>query len=226
MKINPALSKCRLTDPQRRAERDVYQALEASEVPGRALYEAKVTKKAAQVDFLVWAENIATFAVQLKGGTYVLDKGELSLVTHHGRELQDGLLGDVWDSAMAIPKFLKPLLHRGTYVVPVLALPDMEQDEAIRDMAARRSVETLFGMSDWVEHLLDLADGHPIRYRPTRQTINEEVEQVMPELASMPAPTAGSTPPQVIIHRVDQLHIHVGPEGVETLGLPDLTADG
>ena len=45
----------------------------------------------------------------------------------------------------------------------------------------------------------------------------------MPELD--PAPTV-PTPPQLVIQHVDQLHIHVGPEGVETLGIPDLTADG
>ena len=221
MKINPKMSEGRLTDPMRRAEREVYQALEASELPGRALYEVKVNKKAAQVDFLVWAEGIALFATQLKGGIYVLDQGELSLVTHRGREIQPGLLAEVWDSAMAIPRFLKPILHRGTYVVPVLALADMEENEAIRDMASRRSVEVLFGMADWGNRLVELADGHPIRYRPTEASIEEEIMAIMPELA--PTATA-QTSPQVVIQNVEQLHIHVGPEGIETLGLPDPTA--
>ena len=219
MKINPKFPPARMDLSMRRAEWDVYQAIEASEVPGRALYEVKVTKKSDQVDFLVWAEGITLFAVQLKGGTYVLDKGELALVTHHGRELQDGLLGDMWDCCLAIPRFLKPILHRGTYVVPVLALADMEENEAIRDMAERRSIDILFGMDDWVDRLVALADGHPIRHRPTRQTINEEVEAIMPELAEAPIQAS----PQLVIQNVETLHIHVGPEAVETLGIPDLT---
>ena len=44
----------------------------------------------------------------------------------------------------------------------------------------------------------------------------------MPELA--PAPTPPS--PQVVIQNVENLHLHVRPEGIETLGLPDLTAEG
>jgi hypothetical protein len=109
------------------------------------------------------------------------------------------------------------------YIIPVAGFPDMERDEAIRDMAARRQVEVLFGKEDWVGRLVDLASRHPIRYRPTEETIEQEVMTIMPELA--PAPTV-PTSPQVVIHRVDQLHIHVGPEGVETLGIPDLTAEG
>ena len=223
MKINPAFPPSRLTEPTRRAERDIYTALEASPIPGRTLYEVKVDKNSRQVDLVVWVEGSAVFVVQIKGGIYVLDRGELWLVTHHGRELKEGLLADIWDDTMTIQKFLKRSLHRGTYLVPVMALPNMEEDEAIRDMAARRSVQILFGMADWVKRLIELAEGpKPIKYPPTRASIEAEVMTIMPELA--PAPTPRS--PQVVIHRVDQLHIHVGPEGVETLGLPSLTAEG
>ena len=225
MRVNPIFPPTRLTEPtRRRAERDIYQALEASDVPGRALYEVKVDKDSRQVDLVVWIEGIAVFVVQIKGGIYVLDRGELWLVTHRGRELQEGLLADIWDDTMVIQKFLKRSLHRGTYLVPVMALPDMAEDEAIRDMAARRSVQTLFGMADWVERLIELAEGpKPIKYPPTAASIEAEVMAIMPELA--PAPNSSPTSPQVVIQNVEQLHIHVGPEGVETLGLPDLTAD-
>ena len=43
MKINPTFPPSRLQDPMRRAERDIYQAIAASPIPGRALYEVKVT---------------------------------------------------------------------------------------------------------------------------------------------------------------------------------------
>ena len=68
MQINPKFPPSRLTEPTRRAERDIYQAVEASPIPGRALYEVKVTRHAAQVDILLWAEAVAAFAVDLKGG--------------------------------------------------------------------------------------------------------------------------------------------------------------
>ena len=222
MKTNPAFPPSRLTDPQRRAERDIYQAIEASPIPGRALYEVKVTRHAAQVDILLWAEAVAAFAVDLKGGPYEIHDGELCLVNSNGRTPKPGLLAKVWDSSMAIPEFIQRKLGRGMYIVPVLGLPDMERDEAILDMAARRQVEVLFGKADWVNRLVALAGCHPIRHRPTEESIEQEVLAIMPELA--PATTPASS--QVVIHRVDQLHIHVGPEGVETLGIPDLTAEG
>ena len=223
MKINPAFPPARMDLPVRRAEREIYQAIEDSDLPGRALYEVKVTSRARQVDFVLWGENIAAFGVQVKGGFYVTQDGELCLNTSHGRVPKYGLLGDVWEFTMAIPDFIERKLRRGMYIVPVLALPDMEQDEAIRDMAARRNIETLFGMDDWVDRLATLAGHHHIRYRPTEASIEEEVLAIMPELD--PAPTV-PTSPQLVIQNVEQLHIHVGPEGVETLGIPDLTAEG
>ena len=222
MKINPQFPPSRLTEPTRRAERDIYQAIEASSLPGRALYEVKVTRDAKQIDILLWAEAVAAFAVELKGGLYVIHDGELCLVNGNGRTPMPGLLAAVWDASRAIPAFIQAKLHRGLYIVPVLGLPDMERDEAILDMAARRQVEVLFGKEDWVNRLVDLASCHPIRHRPTEATIEQEVMAIMPELA--PAATPAS--PQVVIQNVEQLHLHVGPEGVETLGIPDLTASG
>ena len=224
MKINPIFPPSRLSEPTRRAERAIYEALEASDVPGRALYEVKVTPTTRQVDFVVWSEDIATFAVDLKGGAYGIQDGELCLNTSHGRVPKVGLLAKTWDSALAIPEFVERQLHRRLYIIPVLALPDTAEDKDILNMAARRNVQVLFGMDDWVDRLVGLASHHPIRHRPTEETIEQEVMAIMPELA--PAPTSIPTPQQVVIHRVDQLHIHVGPEGIETLGIPALTADG
>ena len=219
MKLNPIFPPSRLTEPTRRAEQAVYQALEASALPGRALYEVKVTPRARQIDFLVLAESTAAFAVQLKGGKFAIQDGELCLNTGDGIIPKPGLLASVWDSAMEVPKFIERNLHRGMYIIPVLALTDMEQDEDILGMAARRNVEVLFGMEAWVNRLVGLASHHSIRHRPTEQTVEQEVLAIMPELA--PAPTV-PTPPQVVIHHVE--HLHVGPEGVETIGIPDLTA--
>ena len=222
MKINPIFPPSRLTEPTRRAERDIYQAIETSSLPGRALYEVKVTRNAKQVDILLWAEAVAVFGAQLKGGIFVIRDGELCLVTDQGLIPKPGLLAAIWDSVMEIPKFIESKLGRGMYIVPVLGLPDMERDDDILDLAARRQVEVIFGKHDWVNRLVDLAGRHPIRHRPTEATIEQEVMAIMPELT--PAPTPPS--PQVVIQNVQQLHIHVGPEAAETLGLPSLTAGG
>ena len=96
----------------------------------------------------------------------------------------------------------------------------MERDEDILDMAARRQVEVVFGKDEWVQRLVDLARCHPIRHRPTEDSIEREVMAIMPELA----PAASPTSPQVVIQNVENLHLHVRPEVIE--GLADLTAEG
>ena len=68
MQINPAFPPSRFDMPKRSAERQIYHSLAASAVPGRALYEVRVTPAAMQVDFLVWAERVAAYSVQVKGG--------------------------------------------------------------------------------------------------------------------------------------------------------------
>ncbi len=75
MQINPAFPPSRLDMPKRRAEQQIYQSLAASAVPGRALYEVKVTPAAIQVDFLVWAEGVAAYSAQVKGGAISSMKG-------------------------------------------------------------------------------------------------------------------------------------------------------
>ena len=108
--------------------------------------------------------------------------------------------------------------HR-LFVIPVLALPDMEQDKDVQDLAARRNVMTLFGLTGWVDQLVDLARNQSIRHRSTEASIEAEVAAIMPELAPAPTPTA----PQVVIQNVEHLHIHVGPEAIE--GLSHLMAN-
>ena len=144
MQINPKFSPSRETEPTRRAERDIYRAIETSSLPGRALYEVKVDRDAKQVDILLWAEAVAVFGAQLKGGGFVIRDGELCLRTDQGITPMPGLLAAVWDSVMEIPRFIERRLGRGMYIVPVLGLTDMERDEDILDMAARRQVEALF----------------------------------------------------------------------------------
>ena len=120
---------------------------------------------------------------------------------------------------MAVPDHLERRLGHRLFIIPVLALPDMEQDKDIQDLAARRSVMTLFGVTGWVDRLVDLASSQSIRHRPTGASIEAEVAAIMPELAPAPTPTA----PQVVIRNVEHLHIHVGPEAIE--GLSHLMAN-
>ena len=54
MKIYPPFPTCREATPTRRAEKLIYETLEASELDGLALYEVKPLSSAPQLDFAVW----------------------------------------------------------------------------------------------------------------------------------------------------------------------------
>ena len=223
MKIQPEFPFCYMDDPMRRAEQTIYRILKESEAPGRALYEARVLPNGRQIDLAVWLEGIGRYAIEVKGGRYVIDPetGEWYLLTDGGRYHKSSPVTQAWEAAMSIPDVIKQRLHRGVYIIAVLAFPNMDHDQVIVDAAARHHVDTIFGSERWVEHLVELSGPHHIIVPPTADQIDQEVALVMPELA--PRGIAGPQP-QVVIQHVDQLHLHVGPEGIDGLG--DLTVAG
>ena len=75
MKIRPAFPEYRLHDLKRRAELAVYRDLEASALPGIAVYSSSVGPGSPEIDYSVWLKDIGRFAVEVKGGQYILDNG-------------------------------------------------------------------------------------------------------------------------------------------------------
>ena len=61
----------RRDDPKRQAEARVFDALQALDMAGHALYEFR--KGGKQVDFALWLDRLARFASQVKGGPYEMD---------------------------------------------------------------------------------------------------------------------------------------------------------
>ena len=102
MKIYPPFPTCREATPTRRAEKLIYEALEASELDGLALYEVKPLSSAPQLDFAVWLLDIGTFGIQGKGGRYIIIDGEWYLITDRGRIRKESPIPGTWDAAMAI----------------------------------------------------------------------------------------------------------------------------
>ena len=70
MRISPEFSEYHHNDPKRRAELRVYQEIADSPEAGHALYLVNVNRYSPEVDFVVWVEDIACFAIEVKGGTY------------------------------------------------------------------------------------------------------------------------------------------------------------
>ena len=238
MHIQPTFPSSRRDDPRRRAEQRIYEELAGSEAPGHALYEVRPLHSAPQLDFAVWLQGIAVYGIQVKGGTYVTENGSWYLVTERGQLPKDSILANTWDGAMAVHDVIHQRLDRKVFLIPVLALPDMEEpDQVIKDAADASRVHVLWGTGGLVERLMGLTQYYRIYSPPTARSISEEVKLVMPGLAqapaSSPAPTppaladSGFSPPRIHIERVE-VHIHV--QGVDALddlmGLSDRILDG
>ena len=56
--------------PSAKRNSRVYQEIEATQLYGQALYGVKAAKHCPEVDFVVWAEDVACFAIEVKGGNY------------------------------------------------------------------------------------------------------------------------------------------------------------
>ena len=215
MKTFPTFPASRADTPTRRAEKLVYQAMEASDLDGLALYEVKPLSTAPQLDFAVWLLDIGTFGIQVKGGRYIIIDGEWHLITDRGQIRKESPIPGTWDAAMAIHDLIQEQLRHRTFVIPVLVLTDMEPDAEIEALARSRSVAVHWGSPDTlVEHLVELAEERQVYVRPTAAGIAAEAGLVLPGAGR---PTRTPEPPaapvqQIHIH-VEHLHIHVaGPE--------------
>ena len=62
--------------PKRRAEREVYEALTGSDHQGFVYYEWRKGYGHIELDFAVWIEGLGRFALQVKGGCYLLIDSE------------------------------------------------------------------------------------------------------------------------------------------------------
>lgn len=219
MDIFPEFPPDRLKDPKRRAEKDIYHQLHESEVPGYALYEAKPSFRAPQLDFPVWLERSGRIAMQCKGGTYKIERGKWYLRTPEGWKREECPVMATWGAAMAMKDAIEHQLGRGAFVAAVLAFPDMKHSPVIHRRAREHNVHAVFGSENLVERLVDLLNGQDIKYPPTAWQIQQEVEVIMPVLAQ---PPQAEQPPRIVIEHAENVNVYVTPEDIQAglLGLP------
>ena len=77
MRINPEFPEYHHNDPLRQAELRVYQEIETTQLSGQALYEVKAARHSPELDFVVWVEDVACFAIEVKGGAHWVENGTL-----------------------------------------------------------------------------------------------------------------------------------------------------
>ena len=217
MELYPTFPTCREDTPKRQAEKQIYEAFKSCDFDGRVLYEVKPLISAPQLDFAVWIVGVGIFGIQTKGGRYIIIDGEWYLVTDQGRIRKESPIPGTWDAAMAIRDVVQEMFHQSIFVIPVLAMPNMEPNEDIEALAGSRNVAMHWGdPSQIVDHLVQLAIDRKVYITPTPASIAAQVQLVEPGLVLPRQAPAGLEAPQELHIHVEHLHIHI-PQGLSEL---------
>ena len=157
--------------PKRRAERQVYAALAGAACRGFCYYEWRKGYGHIELDYAVWIEALGRFALQVKGGRYLLIDGEWYLKTRAGLQpVKSCPLDETKLAALDLHDDVKELAETryNPYVIPVLVFPDMEPDRAIEQLARRTGVYVIWGVGSLLADLEEIvrsrsmSDGLPM----------------------------------------------------------------
>ena len=188
MLIQPAFPPHRRQDPMRLAELAVYTELANSDREGRALYELKTSRGVPELDFNVMIENQAIYGMQVKGGHYQLVNCNWKLHTQGRIEsITSCPIDEAYSGALDLHDDIVDKLtpSYNPFVVPVLAFPDMDPNEAIAKFARRKRVCLIWRSDDPVARLTEILRAQPVRNHLSAECIIREVYAVTDELLDL-----------------------------------------
>ncbi len=164
--------------PKRQAERRVYEALAGGDCQGFVYYEWRQGYGHIELDFAVWVKNLGRFALQVKGGRYLLIHGDWYLKTRYGVKLIESCPLD--EAKLAALDLHDDIEDRACtpynpYVIPVLVFPDMEADADIENLAKRKGVYVVWGVENLLADLEQILRSRRVSERLTMKGIAAEV---------------------------------------------------
>ena len=168
----------RRSKPKRRAERRVYEALAGSGRQGFTYYEWRRDYGRPELDFAVWIENLGRFALQVKGGRYLLCDGEWRLKTRESvQPIATSPLDEVWLEALDLHDDIdeRACTPYSPHVIPVVSFPDMEPDAAIESLAKHKGVYVAWGTENLLADLQRIVLSRSVSDRLTMERIAAEV---------------------------------------------------
>ncbi len=186
----------RLGDPKRRAEYRVFEALAGINRQGFVYYEWRKGYERVELDFAIWIEGLGRFALQVKGGRYLLSDGDWFLKTREG--LLQATSCPLDEAKLAALDLHDDIQERAAtpynpYVIPVMAFADMDPDPAIRRLAQRMGVYVVWGSENLLEDLAEIRLSRRVSDRLPMHRIAHEVEAVTDGLIRLDAPAVGET---------------------------------
>ena len=167
--------------PKRQAERSVYEALAGSDRRGFVYYEWRQGYEHIELDFAVWVNGLGRFALQVKGGRYLLIDGEWYLKTREGnKHVRSCPLDETKLAALDLHDDIKECAQTvyNPYVIPVLMFPDMEPDRAIKQLARRAGVYVIWGVGNLLADLEEIVRSRRVSEALGMDRIAREVHAV------------------------------------------------
>ena len=167
--------------PKRQAERRVYEALAGSDRRGFCYYEWRKGYEHIELDFAVWVNGLGRFALQVKGGRYLLIDGEWYLKTREGnKHVRSCPLDETKLAALDLHDDIKECAQTvyNPYVIPVLIFPDMEPDRAIEQLARRTGVYVIWGVGSLLADLEEIVRSRRVWEALGMDRIVREVDAV------------------------------------------------
>ena len=182
--------------PKRRAERQVYEALAGSDRQGFVYYEWRKGYGHIELDFAVWVEELGRFALQVKGGHYLLIDGEWHLKTRNGvQPIAASPLDEAWLAALDLHDDIEELAETAynPFVIPVVSFTDMDPDEAIVKLARRKGVHLVWRTDDFMADLIATVRRRGVPASLTMERISREVYAVTDGLIRLDVPVGDET---------------------------------
>ena len=175
--------------PKRRAERRIYKALAGSDRQGFVYYEWRRGYEHIELDFAVWIVGLGRFALQVKGGRYLLIDGEWYLKTRDGLvPIETSPLDEAWLAALDLHDDIeeRAATHYNPYIIPVLVFSDMDPDPVIERLACRKGIYLVWRTDDLVADLSAIALGRGVLDVLPIDRIGREVSAVTDGLIQLP----------------------------------------
>lgn len=171
----------RRKDPKRRAERQTYEALAGNDHRGFVFYEWRRGYEAIELDFAIWIAGLGRFALQVKGGFYVLRDGDWYLKKREGSRLVRSCpLDETKLATLDLHDDIKELAETryNPFVVPVLTFPDMEPDRAVERLAKRKGVYVIWGVGNLLADLEEIVRSRRVSEALGMERVAREVYAV------------------------------------------------
>ena len=134
-----------------------------------------------ELDFAVWVEDLGRFALQVKGGQYLIVDGEWHLKTRAGiKHVRSCPLDETKLAALDLHDDIEELAKTiyNPYVIPVLVFPDMESDPAIESLAKRKGVYVIWGTERLMTDLAEIVRSRRVSDTLSMECIGREVYAV------------------------------------------------